>query len=287
MLTTGMRIGWLEGEELRMYEIRQPQTNLGRMTQEFEGEHVAISELSDVVTEPRQYQQTSVRAVVADLLSGTDWAVGRVDIDGAEPLDFSLEYTNVWAALISARDAWGVEIVPRMAYTYDGIERYIDILSRRGEYRGVRLYLDLNAQDAGIIFDDREQYTALYGLGAKQKRTLQDGTEEEYRLTFDGVEWSVQDGRPVDKPMGQKWIEDPEATASVGRKGKPRFGVVEFDDTTNQRVLLQATWDALQVMKAPKVTINMTAFDLSTIGYAEQGIALGDDVVVVMDEIGV
>lgn len=40
-------------------------------------------------------------------------------------------------------------------------------------------------------------------------------------------------------------------------------------------------------MKAPKVTINMTAFDLSTIGYAEQGIALGDDVVVVMDEIGV
>lgn len=91
----------------------------------------------------------------------------------------------------------------------------------------------------------------------------------------------------MDKPLGQKWIEDPEATDSAGRKGRPRYGIVEFDDATNQRVLLQATWDALQVMKAPKVTINMTAFDLSTIGYAEQGIALGDDVVVVMDEIGV
>ena len=30
----------------------------------------------------------------------------------------------------------------------------------------------------------------------------------------------------------------------------------------------------------------MTAFDLATLGYAQQGIALGDDVIVIIDQLG-
>ena len=166
-----------------------------------------------------------------------------------------------------------------MAYTYDGIERYIDLLERRGENRGVRLTLDLNVQTAGIIYDDRSLFTALYGLGANVQNEDKDG---EHKLTFDEIAWSVNDGKPVDKPLGQKYIEDPAATAVYGRHGKPRFGVLDLSEVSNPYILLQATWDALQRYKTPKFTIDLTAFDLSTIGYAEQGIALGDDVVVIL-----
>lgn len=285
-LTCGMRIGWLEGDELRLYEIRQPETDLQSMVQDFEAEHVAISELSDMVIEEFTYPETEARQLVEYLLQGTGWSVGKVTAE-TEAMDAVIEYSSVWSALLTVRESYGVEIVPRLAYTYDGIERYIDILDRRGEYRGVRLALDLNVQKAGVIYDDREQFTALYGLGATYTTEDAEGNKTEHKTTFDGVEWSMQDGRPADKPLGQKYVEDVSATAQYGRKGKPRIGMIEFSEITNQHILLQATWDALQAMKTPKVTISMTAFDLGTIGYASQGIALGDDVVVILDPIGV
>ena len=42
-INVGMRIGWLEGDELRIYDIRQPETDLVEMTQSFEAEHAAIA----------------------------------------------------------------------------------------------------------------------------------------------------------------------------------------------------------------------------------------------------
>lgn len=286
-LTPGMRIGWLEGDEMLLYEIRQPETDINAMAQTFEAEHIAIAELSDKIVEYQYFEGETAELMAGEMLKDTDWKIGRVSIAN-DTKNLLLKFEPTWDSLIKMRDKFGIEVIPRLRYTYDGIQRYIDLLDRRGEYRGVRLVLDMNIQQAGIIYDDRELYTALYGLSnTEQPEGQPSDTTIETRLTFEGVAWSVEDGRPVDKPIGQKYIEDPVATAIYGRKGKARYGVVEFEDIVNPRTLLQNTWDALQAYSKPKVTINLTAFDLSRIGYASQGIALGDDVVVILDPIGV
>lgn len=103
--------------------------------------------------------------IVGTLLQDTAWSIGHVNItQSIETMDID-SYPTVWDAIMSVSEAYVIQIVPRMAYTYSGIERYIDLLYRRGENRGVRLTLDMNVQQAGVIYDDRDLYTALYGVG--------------------------------------------------------------------------------------------------------------------------
>lgn len=276
-LKRGMRIGWLEAEEMQLFEIRQVYTDAVAFTQKITAEHVAMAELLDEALENVIISSlVSPRNAVSAVLANTEWEVGNVTAD----IPFKstrFTYQSVWSALLAIRDTWGIFIKPRLAYTYNGIERYIDVLDRLGENRGVRLTLNLNVQEAGITYDDRELYTALYGLGNKQN---------DYPITFESVFWSTDNGDPANKPTGQKWIENPAATALYGRRGRKRTGFVSFQ-TDDPEELTSLTWAALETVCAPKVTVQMTAFDLSSYGYSFQGIFLGDDVVAVLDPIGI
>lgn len=274
----GMRIGWLERDNLLLYEIRQPSTDAVMMTQAFEAEHVSIAELLDEAIEDARPTNKTAAQAVEIALKGTGWILGEDTFKGEiKSTEFYME--SVWSALLQIRDKWGATISPRIAYTFGGMIRYIDVLDRRGENRGVRLTLKLNAQQAGITYDDRDLYTALYGQGSSPG-------EGQRLITFEDAFWSVDNGDPTNKPIGQKWVEDEDATKFFGRKGRKRTGFVKFE-TLDPKELLIKTWDALQNAKTPRVTVNMTAFNLAAIGYSWQGLEWGDDVVVVMDEIGV
>ena len=87
--------------------------------------------------EPVSFAGKTAVEMVTALLAPTAWNVGRTNID-RETGDAAMEdYPNVWEAILQVGEAFGIQIVPRMAYTYDGIERYIDLLDRLGENRGV------------------------------------------------------------------------------------------------------------------------------------------------------
>ena len=276
-LLNGMRIGWMETDQFQMFELRQVSTDAVSMIQTFEGEHVGMAELLDApIEDVRPYGVTAETAAIR-ALENTGWTVGFVTT-GTEIKSTNYYYESAWSALLKVRDTWGVAVVPRMMYTYNGLERFVDVLDRRGQNRGVRLTLDINAQQAGVTYDDRELYTALYGRGSSTG-------EGERLLTMADAYWSIDNGDPANKPEGQEWIEDTAATAVWGRKGRKRTGFVKFE-TLDPFELTRLTWDALQVCKTPKITIDMTAFDLSALGYSYQGISLGDDVVAILDPIG-
>lgn len=281
-INCGMRIGWLEGEQLLLFEIRQCTTDAVLMIQTFEAEHIALAQLLDIVIQDVRPQNKTAEYCVTQALTGSGWSVGNVTF-GTDTGTTNFYYCSVWAALCKIRDDFGCVISPRLAYTYDGIQRYIDILTRRGSNRGVRLTLDLNAQTAGITYDDRQQYTALYGRGASEET---DNGGYTRLKTFAESYWSTANGDPANKPVGQQWVEDTAATALYGRNGVKRVGLFTYD-TIDADELLQKTWQALQEYKTPQITIEMTAFDLSTIGYAAQGLAWGDDVTVVLTNVGI
>src|SRR5690606_12654477 len=84
------------------------------------------------------------------------------------------------------------------------------------------------------------------------------------RISFADVEWKVENGDPVDKPLGQEWVGDPEALAVWGFQGGTvhRFDFVIFEDVEDPEELLRLTWEELQRRKAPQVNYRVKIIDL-------------------------
>ena len=281
----GMRVGWTdENGTLQLFEIRQPQRSQPAGTVTYEAEHVAVAELSDCIVEDKRSYNVTASTALSGVLASTGWQLGTVDANPSGSANFY--YVNAWAALQTIRDIWGVALLPRLTYAGAQITgRYIDVRARMGAYRGVRLSLDRNVEQAGITYDDRDLVTALYGRGKGEVGGETAAGVDTYgrKITFESVTWSKAAGDPADKPAKQKYVEDPGATAAFGRKGRARFDVVEFGSCEDPVELLRLTWAALQERNRPKVTIDMSVTDLARIGYTREGMSLGDDVDVIID----
>ncbi len=282
-INAGMRVGWLDGGALQLFEIRQPARHQPDGTVSYEAEHIAVAELTDCVVQDKRPRGVTAVTALRAALEGTGWQLGMVD---ADPMGSAAFYwISAWEALQSIRDNWGVALSPRVTWSGNVITgRYIDIRARLGGFHGVRLTIDRNVERVGVTYDDRDLVTALYGRGKGEVvgQTAEGADTYGRRITFADAVWRVADGDPADKPPGQTYVEDAAATARFGRRGRPRFGVAEFPDCENPAQLLSLTWQALQTRTAPRVTISMTCANLRAVGYAREGIALGDTVNVII-----
>lgn len=283
-LNAGMRVGWVDdGGALQLFEIRQPVRSQPEGVVSYEAEHIAVAELTDCVVQDKRPRGVSAVTALRSALEGTGWQPGTVDVNPMGSATFY--WISAWEALQLIRDNWGVALVPRLTWSGTAVTgRYIDIRARLGGFHGVRLTLDRNVERVGVTYDDRDLVTALYGRGKGEVmgQTAEGADTYGRKITFADAVWRTADGDPADKPQGQTYVEDTAATAAFGRRGRPRFGVAEFPDCEDPAELLSLTWQALQTRIAPRVTIDMTCTDLQAIGYAREGIALGDTVNVII-----
>jgi hypothetical protein len=98
--------------------------------------------------------------------------------------------------------------------------------------------------------DSAELYTALVGRGKGEE--VGDGYGR--RIGFEDVEWSIANGDPADKPIGQEFVELPDMTALYGYPdGEPRTGIVIFEDTEDEALLLVQTYEKLVETSRPQV----------------------------------
>ncbi|MGW6384180.1 phage tail spike protein [Peribacillus butanolivorans] len=162
--------------------------------------------------------------------------------------------------------------------------RFIDILPRRGEDIGKRWEID---KDILSITERVQSYpkTALYGRGSSLEIEDEEGEATggfTRKITFADIEWKLENGDPVDKPKGQKWVGDPEALIVFGRENadgtlRHRKGIYESSEQEDPAVLLQETWEALQEQKHPIRNFEMSVFLLENIiGYEHEKVRLGD-----------
>lgn len=275
----GQRIGFKYDGVWQLFEIRKVKTYEPDHYQEITAEHIAISELTDEHFYQTKITDETAGDVVEVLLDGTQWEIGNDTSSGTQSAD--LGTGSVWQDLMTVQSNWNVHIVPRVTVGSTGITgRYIDIMPAEGVWHGVRLSIDKNADELGVTIDDSELYTALYGYGAGVK----DG-DETVPLTFADIEWSSTSSHPQ-KPLGQKYIEDPNATALYGRNGQPRFGFYQNASISNAETLLEYTWESLKQCNKPKVTIDCQVRDLYRLGYADEPISLHDTAFVEVSPIG-
>ena len=245
----------------------------------------AIRELMDDPVTDIRARDITITAYLTRLLASTRFSIGQI---GVTPTGTTAGYyESVWSAMVKAMAAYDVRLVPY--YTLSGgvvSGRYVDILSTEAEDKGRIFELGDDLTGLSISYDDSQIKTALFGRGqGVQIDGGDDSSDPAYgrRLTFADVVWSTAAGDPVDKPAGQEWVGDPDALAAFGRGGRHRFGYVTFDQETDPEALLEKTWEYLQSIKDPIISISGTVRDTAKLlGRSHEAVSLGDSVLVRM-----
>lgn len=279
----GMRIGYTDSLGVfQCFEIRQCRNYEPDHYQEITAEHIVISELTDEHFPGKDWTDVTAASALADILTGTLWSVGNVTASNTSSANSSMG--NVWQDVRTIENNWNVYITPRVVVNATGIVgRYLDIAPAGGTWRGLRLSLEKNMDDASVTWDDTRLKTALYGYG---KSVAVSGQDQNQPLTFADVVWAETADHPA-KPAGQKYLEDPAATAAYGRNGRPRFGFYQNGDIADAETLLQKTWETLKTVSVPDVSIDGVVRDLYRLGYTDVPIRLHDTAIVEIRPTGV
>lgn len=218
-------------------------------------------------------------------LQGTRWTSGVVY--GGATGSTNFYYISTLEAIKKIVELFGLEVTFTVTIdpqTNQITRRQVNLYSQQGQRTGKRFEYGSN-----LLSVTREEardglITALIGRGkGEQVSEGQDGSPDGYgrRIDFSDIVWSKANGNPADKPYGQEYVEDKDATAAFGfDNGKPRIGLQIFEDITDKNELLKATWAALQTLKRPQVSFKASVGDVGSLG-------LGDTVAIIRHDIGI
>lgn len=235
-------------------------------------------------------QNRSAADMLRMALDGTRWGVGTTYDTGTGSTNFyyisSLEAIQKIASLFQLEVVFSVVLDPR---NHQITRRLVNLYAQQGERTGKRFEYGSNLLSVEREESSENLITALIGRGkgeeiyhtADGEASEEDMAPDGYgrRINFADVVWSTKNGNPVDKPAGQEYVEDPDATAAYGfDDGKPRIGIETFENITDPGELLKATWSALQTLKRPRVSFKANTLDVGDLG-------LGDTVAIIRHDI--
>ena len=253
----------------------------------------SISELiENIITSSVEMPTTTNPAdYLAYILSFTRWSVGTVDssIYNSRWKE-DLTGKNCLEALQMFMDKFNCEFIVR--YESDDknriVARYIDIKKTIGNNYGKRFEdtKDINALKRNLDLDSIK--TAIYPRIAKQSNDENGNTTVEY-IDISTVDWSVAAGDPVDKPLGQTILVDPDANTMYKRlnsktgKLQERIMYAEWTEQTAKDAedLCKQAWRILKANSVIYPSYEVTASDLYKLSgnnsdYAHEQVSLGD-----------
>ena len=225
-------------------------------------------------------------AMLQMVLDGTRWSVGSCP--EVSPKFCSFYYISVLEAIQKIVNLWGFEV--QFQVKIDGItneikQRNINLYTKLGKRTNKRFEYGSNLLSVTQANDSTGLYTALVGRGKGVQVSSGDTDTDPdgygRRITFADVVWSTQKGNPLNKPAGQEYLEDPNATAAYGfPDGHPRIGFVTFQDCEDPNELIQLTYDKLQEINHPQVQFSASIADVGSLD-------LGDTIAIVRHDIGI
>lgn len=251
-------------QELSLYRILTAKDEDNLLS--FEAVNFAVDELDNFIIKDIRPKNRSFSYVINQLLSdsGCDWVLGVCE--PIKTVSSTFYYTSMREALKALQEL-GAEFTFSIEITGNKITKKIincynqigKITNKRFEY-GEEVLKIVHQQDRTNIV------TALIGRGKGEE--VGDGYGR--RIEFSDFEWKKSNGKPLDKPKGQNWIEYPEMTKEYGipSNGKmlPRKTVIIFDDVEDASELLQKTYDQLAYYCRPLVQFSTEILGSDSIG---------------------
>ncbi|HEM6576400.1 phage tail spike protein [Streptococcus suis] len=238
------------------------------------GVQSGIEELRKSPIFDKRPKNAFARDVITDLLAGTNWQARFVGETAPHSTNFY--YTSVFDALKKVCVVWDLEMQFFVEMNGNRIgARYIDFKQKIGQAVGKRVVYGHNALQILQEVERTNIFTALVGRGKGEET----GDGYGRKITFENVVWSRTQGKPVDKPKGQKYLELPLMTRQYGIKNadgsmRPKIGFVDFSEEENPEVLIERTYKALIDAARPQLTLKTSSVYL-------RGVKVGDTIRVV------
>ncbi|WP_170243854.1 phage tail spike protein [Streptococcus suis] len=238
------------------------------------GVQSGIEELRKSPVYDKRPQNAFARDVITDLLTGTNWRARFVG--ETTPHSTNFYYTSIFDALKKVCEVWDLEMQFFVEMNGNRIGgRYIDFKRRIGEAVGKRVVYGHNALQILQEVERTNIFTALVGRGKGEEV----GSGYGRKITFEDVTWSTAQGKPVNKPKGQKYLELPLMTRQYGIKNadgsmRPKIGFVDFSEEENPEILIERTYKALIDAARPQLTLKTSSVYL-------KGVKIGDTIRVV------
>lgn len=232
----------------------------------FENINFAVDELDNFIIKDVRPNNKALPQVINQLLndSGCDWKLGVCEVN--KNITSNFYYSSMREAL-KALQEFGCEFTFAVEITGNTITRKVincynkigKVTNKRFEYGEDVLKIVREKDRTNIV-------TAIIGRGKGEE--VGDGYGR--RLEFTNVEWKKSNGKPLDKPKGQNYLEYPEMTAEYGipSNGKmlPRKTVVVFEDIEDANELLQKTYETLEYYSRPLVQFSTEVLGADAIG---------------------
>lgn len=226
--------------------------------------HILFDELKSYgYIRDRRLKQVKASTALEVVLQGSRWKVGVCD-------DSDLLTTNFYdssrlEALSKVINVWGLDL--DFYLTFDGSKisgRYVNLVANRGEDTGERFVYGSNALEVVAEIDKSEIYTRIIPRGRGEEKFDEDGKSKDTfgrRIKINDVVWSKSNRNPIDKPLGQEYLELEEATKKFGfSDGTPRTKVQVFEDIEKPEDLIKAGYDFLVNISRPLVQFKSKVF---------------------------
>lgn len=273
-----------KGEEFLLFKLISETVKNDRV--EYTAVESAYDELkSYAYIKDARPQDKTAGEMLTQILQGTRWSLGYIADTARTSTNFY--YITVLEAIQKIVELFNVELTFTVNIdkkTNIISSRRINLYTQQGRRLGKRFEYGSNLLEVTREQSSEDLITALVGRGKGEEVSQgEDGSPDGYgrRITFADIEWKKVNGNPTDKPKGQEFIEDKEATALYGfSDGNPRIGLTTFEDITDPQELLKATWASLQVAKRPKVSFKASVLDVGDLG-------LGDTVAIIRHDLGI
>lgn len=268
-----------------MFKLNDESIENDRIT--YTGIDAAYDELRGYayIKEIRPVNRTA-KEILQLILEDTRWEVGYIDSSTATNTFFY--YQSVLECIQQVVQLFNVEVTFTYSFntkTQEITARNVNVYKQQGRRTGKRFEYGSNLLTVTREEDSQDIVTALVGRG-KGEEKLDDGTGEATggygrRINFKDVVWSKANGDPTDKPAGQEYVENKEATRIFGYDdGTPRTGIVVFEDIEDPAELLKATWASLLSSCRPKVCFKASVTDVGDL-------RLGDTIAIIRHDLGI
>lgn len=199
---------------------------------------LAFSEVKETVS----FNADTAEAPMAHALSGTDWAVGTVNVTSKRTWECSEK--NALAILRQTQVIHGGDLI------FDCANRLVHLMTFSGNDNGVLFCYRKNMKSIQRVVDTRSLVTRLYAYGK------------------DGMTFASING-------GKEYVQDTTYTSEI------RISMLDCSNFTNPFQMLEYTENKLAEYAYPRISYVLSAMDLSVLtGYEHESWALGDIVTV-------
>src|SRR5699024_2616786 len=263
----------------------------GTSVRTIEAELSSVELLDEVLLEDVPNTMRYPEDALYRILRGTRWEVGLVD-NGVYSQAFreSVEYLSVLEAIDVLSSIYSCEV--QFSYEVgdkDVTIRKVNLYVKQGRNLGKRFEIGKDVESISRTVDTSGIKTAI--IPYTPIITEEESEFEGERITLQDVKWSVANGDPVDKPLGQAYLEHPDAKQAYGRldaDGKRRNRYISMElDVESGSELIRMAWVQLGRYVRPKVTYDARVVDLWALsgddGLEHERVALGDEVVIIDD----